>query len=93
MRAATLLTLIAAVAISGCSIKQNVTPTTLSAELAPEICMIPAIGLRSGFNTTYQQLLRDKGFTTRQMAPGSSPNAARSARPIPVTGAGIWRCT
>jgi len=86
MRAATLLTLIAAVAISGCSIKQNVTPATLSAELAPEICMIPAIGLRSGFNTTYQQLLRDKGFTTRQMAPGSSPNRC----PLSTTYTGRW---
>jgi hypothetical protein len=78
--------LISVFAISGCSIKQTVTPATLSAELAPEICTIPAIGLRTGFDTTYQQLLRDKGFRTRQMAPGSSPNRC----PLSTTYTGRW---
>ena len=73
MRAASFSMLIAAVAISGCSIKQNVTPATLSAELAPEICMIPALNLRAGFTSAYQASLVDKGFRTRLMAPGSSP--------------------
>ena len=45
-----------------------VTPAHLSPELAPEICAIPAVGLRAGFNTTYQQLLSDKGFKVRQLA-------------------------
>lgn len=72
MRAASLFTLIAAVAISGCSIKQTVTPATLSAELAPEICMIPALNLRAGFTSAYQASLVEKGFRTRLMAPGSS---------------------
>lgn len=87
MRAKPLLLLIASFAITGCSIKQTVTPASLSAELAPEICTIPAPGLRAGFNTTYQQLLRDKGFRTRQLSPGSSP--ARC--PLSTTYTGTWR--
>ena len=74
MRAASLFTLITAIAISGCSIKQTVTPATLSAELAPEICMIPALNLRAGFTSAYQASLVEKGFRTRLMAPGSSPD-------------------
>ncbi len=74
MRVASSLTLIAAIAISGCSIKQNVTPAALSAELAPEICMIPALNLRAGFTRAYQASLVEKGFRTRLMRPGSSPD-------------------
>ncbi|WP_312514054.1 Sbal_3080 family lipoprotein [Stutzerimonas nitrititolerans] len=74
MRAASLFTLITTIAISGCSIKQTVTPATLSAELAPEICMIPALNLRAGFTSAYQASLVEKGFRTRLMAPGSSPD-------------------
>ncbi|WP_312484142.1 Sbal_3080 family lipoprotein [Stutzerimonas nitrititolerans] len=74
MRAASLFTLITAIAISGCSIKQTVTPATLSAELAPEICMIPALNLRAGFTSAYQASLVEKGFRTRLMVSGSSPD-------------------
>ena len=74
MRVAPLLILAAAVAASGCSIKQTVTPATLSAELVPEICMIPALNLRAGFTHTYQRELAAKGFSTRLMSPGSSPD-------------------
>lgn len=74
MRAASLFIFFATVAISGCSIKQSVTPATLSAELAPEICMIPALNLRAGFTSAYQSELAEKGFRTRMMAPGSSPD-------------------
>ncbi|WP_313484842.1 Sbal_3080 family lipoprotein [Stutzerimonas kunmingensis] len=87
MRAALLPVLFAMLFMTGCSIKQTVTPANLSAELAPEICTIPAVGLRAGFNTTYQQLLRDKGFKTRQLAAGSSP--ARC--PLSTTYTGTWR--
>ena len=87
MRAAKLLLPLALLAVTGCSIKQAVTPATLSAELVPEICTIPAPGLRAGFSTTYQQLLRDKGFRTRQLAPGSNP--ARC--PLSTTFTGSWR--
>lgn len=74
MRTASLFILIAVAALSGCSIKQNVTPAALSAELAPEICMIPALKLRAGFTTAYQAALAEKGFKTRVMSPGSSPD-------------------
>ena len=87
MRVASLFLLFASLSITGCSIKQTVTPASLSAELAPEICAIPAIGLRAGFNTTYQQLLREKGFKTRQMAAGSSPDRC----PLSTTYTGTWR--
>src|SRR5690606_40210580 len=80
MRAASLFTLITAIAISGCSIKQTVTPATLSAELAPEICMIPALNLRAGFTSAYQASLVEKGFRTRLMAPGSSPDRSEERR-------------
>lgn len=86
MRATSLLLVLAALSATGCSIKQAVTPAELSAELAPEICTIPAIGLRAGFNTTYQQLLMEKGFRTRQLAPGSNPNRC----PLSTTYTGSW---
>ncbi len=87
MRAAPLFLLLAMLSITGCSIKQSVTSASLSAELAPEICTIPAAGLRAGFNTTYQQLLRDKGFRTRELAAGSSPDRC----PLSTTYTGTWR--
>ncbi|MCW8156111.1 hypothetical protein D7243_07910 [Stutzerimonas stutzeri] len=87
MRAAPLPVLFAMLFMTGCSIKQTVTPANLSAELAPEICTIPAVGLRAGFNTTYQQLLRDKGFKTRQLAAGSSPTSC----PLSTAYTGTWR--
>jgi len=71
---------------SGCSIKQTVTPAVLSSDMAPEICMIPAEGLREGFNTTYVKLLTDKGFHTRQIPPGSSPSSC----PLSTTYIGTW---
>jgi len=87
MRAIPPLLLLAMLSVTGCSIKQNIKPVSLSAELAPEICAIPATGLRAGFNTTYQQLLRDKGFNVRQLAAGSSPNRCS----LSTTYTGIWR--
>ena len=87
MRTAPLLLLLTAVWLTGCSIKQTVTPAALSSELAPEICTIPAIGLRAGFNTTYQQSLRDKGFSTRQLAPGSNPSRCA----LSTTYTATWR--
>ena len=87
MHGTSLFLLLASFAITGCSIKQTVTPASLSAELTPEICTIPSPGLRAGFNTTYQQLLREKGFTTRQLSAGSSP--ARC--PLSTTYTGTWR--
>ncbi|KPB95298.1 Sbal_3080 family lipoprotein [Pseudomonas syringae group genomosp. 3] len=71
---------------SGCTINQTVTPVQLSQDLAPEICMIPAEGLREGFNTTYVRLLTEKGFHTRQIPPGSSPSSC----PLTTTYIGTW---
>lgn len=61
--------------LAGCSIKQTVTPVALSGAQGPEICMIPAEGLRTGFNTTYTAQLRNKGFQTRELQPGSPPSS------------------
>jgi hypothetical protein len=87
MRVALPFLLFASLSITGCSIKQTVTPAHLSPELAPEICAIPAVGLRAGFNTTYQQLLSDKGFKVRQLAAGSKPDRCS----LSTTYTGIWR--
>lgn len=59
-------------AVSGCSIKQSVTPAAIEAASTTEICMIPAKGLRAGFHNTYRDLLIGKGFTVKQLAPGAS---------------------
>ncbi len=64
---------LACIGLCGCSIKQTVTRVAFSAAQAPEICMIPAEGLRAGFNTTYTAQLRSKGFQTRELRPGSPP--------------------
>ncbi|RON45862.1 hypothetical protein BK666_15205 [Pseudomonas frederiksbergensis] len=71
---------------SGCSIKQTVTPAELSSEIAPEICLIPVEGLREGFNTTYENLLKSKGFHTRQIPSGSAPSSC----PLSTTYIGTW---
>jgi hypothetical protein len=60
--------------ISGCSIKQTVTPAALSIEQPQEICLIPAEGLRAGFNATYTTELKNKGFHTRELPAGSPPS-------------------
>jgi hypothetical protein len=78
--------LAALVLASGCSIKQTVTPAVMSSEMPPEICLIPAEGLRAGFNTTYDALLKKKGFQTRQIPSGSSPSSCR----LSTTYIGTW---
>lgn len=75
-----------ALAMSGCSIKQNVAPAALSADPPPEICLIPAQGLRAGFNTVYTAQLRSKGFQTRELPPGSAPDTC----PLSTTYIGNW---
>lgn len=87
MRLAPLLLVTAALFTTGCSIKQSVSPAELSPDLAPEICAIPGIGVRAGFTTTYLQLLRDKGFNTRLLGPGSNPALCR----VSTTFTGTWR--
>ena len=78
--------LAASLLASGCSIKQVVTPAVMSADMTPEICLIPAQGLREGFNTAYDAQLKKKGFHTRQIPPGSSPSSCR----LSTTYIGTW---
>lgn len=82
----TILLLAATLAMTGCSIKQAVTPASISTDLPPEICMIPAKDLRAGFNTTYTTLLKEKGFHTRELTPGSSPSTCA----LSTTYIGTW---
>jgi hypothetical protein len=70
----TLAALVSVLAVSGCSIKQNVTPAAFVSTQAPQICMIPAQGLRQGFHTTYKQQLVNKGFEVRELQPSASPS-------------------
>ncbi len=72
--------------ITGCSIKQTVIPAQLSAELTPQICMIPAEGLRAGFNSTYKTILKGKGFSIRELSPHTSPSSC----PLATTYTGQW---
>lgn len=80
------LTLLAALLVSGCSIKQTVTPVSLSPAIEPVICMIPAEGLRPGFQASYERLLREKGFQIRQLATNSNPASC----PLSTTYIGRW---
>lgn len=80
------LAVVAALLVSGCSIKQTVTPVSLSAAVEPVICMIPAEGLRPGFQASYERLLRDKGFQVRQLAANSNPAVC----PLSTTYIGRW---
>jgi hypothetical protein len=72
--------------LTGCSIKQTVTPASIAAAPSNEICMIPAQGLREGFHTTYSNLLTQKGFSVRKLSPSASPNSC----PLATTYVGNW---
>ncbi|MEF2116094.1 Sbal_3080 family lipoprotein [Pseudomonas aeruginosa] len=74
------------VLLTGCSIKQQVDPATLNSALAPEICLIPASGVRGGFTVAYGDALESKGFTVRTLPAGISPTRC----PIATTYTGIW---
>ena len=69
------LALTATVFLGGCSISQTVTPVALSADLAPEICLIPAKDIRTGFTDAYAAALKAKGFQTRLLSYDASPAA------------------
>lgn len=71
----------------GCSIKQTVDAAKLSPEMKPEICMIAARGVRSGFTETYRSALQSKGFLVQELAPGSSPSSC----PLSTTYTGTWK--
>lgn len=82
----TCLILLGTMLLTGCSIHQHAEPVTLSPELAPTICMIPAPGVRSGFTATYRSALQDKGFTVRELASGTSAAAC----PLATTYTAKW---
>lgn len=77
---------LSAALVTGCSIKQTVTPASIDKPSSREICMIPAKGLRQGFHTTYRDLLEQKGFTARELRPGASPSSC----PLSTTYVGNW---
>ncbi|MFP5423403.1 MAG: Sbal_3080 family lipoprotein [Gammaproteobacteria bacterium] len=91
MRKNTLLCMLPALTtlmlLSGCSIKQQVDAATLTASLAPDICLIPGKGVRDGFTTAYGDALRDKGFSVRTLHMGASPSRC----PLSTTYTGNWR--
>lgn len=72
--------------LSGCSIKQQVKPTELSATLAPDICLIPGNGVREGFTVAYGNALKDKGFSVRTLNTSASPSLC----PLSSTFTGNW---
>lgn len=78
--------LVAALVISGCSIKQTVDAPDLNPQLAPEICLIPAKGVRQGFTDVYTANLESKGFTVHMLRAGASPSRC----PLSTTYIGTW---
>ncbi len=82
-----LLAVSALATLAGCSIKQEVKPADMSPTLAPEICIIPAKGVREGFTSAYSSALQEKGFTVRQLPWNSFPDRC----PLSTTYTGSWR--
>lgn len=82
------LTMVTAAAlISGCSIKQTVDPARISPAVAPEICMIPAAGVRQSLSDAYGSALQAKGFRLRNLPTGTSPSRC----PLSTTYTGTWK--
>lgn len=77
---------LSAALLTGCSIKQSVTPASIYKPASREICMIPALGLREGFHATYKGLLEQKGFSVRELRPGSKPSQC----PLTTAYVGNW---
>lgn len=78
--------LVAVLVLSGCSIKQTVDVPDLNPQLAPEICLIPAKGVRQGFTDVYTANLESKGFTVHMLRAGASPSRC----PLSTTYIGTW---
>ncbi len=76
------------VTLSGCSIKQTVTPASFVQPAQAEICMVPEQGLRKGFHQTYRDQLLKKGFAVRELPAGSS--ATDCALVTRYTGTWAW---
>lgn len=76
----------AALMMVGCSIKQTVDAPEINPQLAPEICLIPAKGVRQGFTDVYTANLESKGFTVHLLRAGASPSRC----PLATTYIGTW---
>lgn len=59
---------------AGCSIKQDVRPAQMDLAAEPEICLVPATGVRESLSEAYEQALQQKGFTTKRLSPGTRPS-------------------
>ncbi|SEI21072.1 Sbal_3080 family lipoprotein [Pseudomonas fuscovaginae UPB0736] len=84
MRSLLLLCLVSL--ITGCSIKQQVTPVDFAANPAARICVIPADGVRESFTEAYGNALKGKGFTVEVLPSASNPQAC----PLSSTLLGRW---
>ena len=70
---------------SGCSIKQNIQPTSVLK--TKEICIISNPPVRAGFLTAYTQELHRKGYKTKLLAANSSFDSCK----IVSTYMGRWK--
>ncbi len=84
MRSVLLLCLVSL--ITGCSIKQQVTPVDFAANPAALICVIPADGVRESFTEAYGNALKSKGFTVQILPSVSNPQNC----PLSSTLLGRW---
>lgn len=73
--------------LAGCSIKQDVRPAQLDTNAAPEICLIPATGVRKSLTQAYARALQQKGFITRELSEGSSNTRC----PLATAYTATWR--
>ncbi|KPA91960.1 hypothetical protein PF66_01543 [Pseudomonas asplenii] len=72
--------------ITGCSIRQQVTPVDFAANPAARICVIPADGVRESFTEAYGNALKGKGFTVAVLPSASNPQDC----PLSSTLLGRW---
>ncbi|MCG4452479.1 Sbal_3080 family lipoprotein [Pseudomonas sp. MMS21-TM103] len=60
----------ASITMTGCSIKQTVTPVESLTE--KEVCLIENPNVKSGFIKVYKRTLLEKGYLVRQLKPSAS---------------------
>lgn len=63
------------VAVTGCSIKQHVTPAAFEQAASRQICMIPERGVRESFHQAYRDELLRKGFEISERQAGTSTSS------------------
>jgi hypothetical protein len=76
---------LAAIALSGCAIRQNVKPIESFAER--QICIIESPAVKNGFLESYRKVLVQKGYEVRVLPPSASLNEC----PITSTYTANWR--